>query len=55
MEFLYFVYGTITIALLVAHVDDYMKNWPRRPFTIRQPGSSTQGHVGIAHPTPEFP
>lgn len=35
MEILGFVYGTVTIVLLVAHVDDYMKTWPRRPFLVR--------------------
>jgi hypothetical protein len=40
MEFVCFVYGTVTIALLVAHVDDYMKTWPRRPFAVRRLVSS---------------
>jgi hypothetical protein len=37
MEFLCFVYGTVTIVVLIAHIDDYMKTWPRRPFTIGRP------------------
>jgi hypothetical protein len=55
MEFLCFVYGTVTIALLVAHVDDYMKAWPRGPFTVHPSGTSIQGRAGIANPSPEFP
>jgi hypothetical protein len=40
MEILCFVYGSITVAVLIAHVDDYMKTWPRRPFGSK-PVSST--------------
>jgi hypothetical protein len=31
MEFILFAHGAVTIALLFAHVDDYMKTWPERP------------------------
>lgn len=52
MEFVGFVYGSITIALLIAHIDDYMKTWPRRPFTMRRSSSSTPD---TASPSTELP
>lgn len=53
MEFILFAHGAVTIALLIAHVDDYMKTWPERPFALRQWFSAPQGRAGIAAASPE--
>lgn len=53
MELILFAHGAVTIVLLVAHVDDYMKTWPERPFAFRRWFSATEGRGGISGPSPE--
>lgn len=54
MEIILFAHGAVTIALLIAHVDDYMKTWPERPFAFRRWFSAAQGRAAIADPSPEL-
>lgn len=54
MEIILFAHGAVTIALLIAHVDDYMKTWPERPFAFRRWFSAVETGAGIEGPTPEL-
>lgn len=47
MEYILFIPGAMTVALLLVHLADYFKAWPRRTYLVHRLDTPVEKRVAV--------